>query len=474
MQPAARCQLLQNHLQCSLSPDLLCCLAQVTSGEQPRYLTSLNARFAKLQTMLAGDESSPEHDTSLNDRHKGSATDIMDRVARGQEAGDPAALPPFDEPTELPDPACDIQELRDCLGSLMATEKKELSVQELHDLLAGDDKEAAHFFCEEMKTPFQCACKACDPEKLKTWNNEYWTQDEPAKEVITEMRAQARCRELKQVGPHNFPPGHGCNNIYMVLCEHELNSAFCPAVLSPKLQTNRFGIAQTLLNDRAQYIASKHTCTAGDEIGYDSEKHCRKVFEREFDAGSNYCAPLHGFIQCMCDACEDDVERETKSFARYQKCPVLKRALSEGSEECQNWYADECVTEGGAHYCENVVGSKAWQRVQEKPPPAEEPGWEQDGMSWLKYCQDVVGPMANNEEDLDANLGAGWGAWCREYLAKNGGAQADEEEEDYPNGSGFNGHARLPISGMPAPREADHDDVDNLVYDQTTSHVIEQ
>ena len=73
-----------------------------------------------------------------------------------------------------------------------------------------------------------------------------------------------------------------------------------------------------------------------------------------------------------------------------------------------------------------------------------------------------------------SNLGAGWGAWCREYLAKNGGAQADEEEEDYPNGSGFNGHARLPISGMPAPREADHDDVDNLVYDQTTSHVIEQ
>ncbi|KAJ1486405.1 hypothetical protein T484DRAFT_1789788, partial [Baffinella frigidus] len=213
-----------------------------------------------------------------------------------------------------------------------------------------------------MKDPFTCAYKACDPAKLKTWNNEYWTQDEPAKQIISEMRNQiisemrnqARCRELKHAGPANFPPGHGCNTLYETLCERTLNSEWCPAVLSPNLQTSRFGVAQTLLNDRATYISSRHTCAAGNEIGYDREKHCRKVFEKDFDPGDNYCKPLHGFVSCMCDACEDEVELETKSFVKYSKCPMLKRTISEGTEDCQEWYQDECETEGGAHYCDNV------------------------------------------------------------------------------------------------------------------------
>ena len=42
----------------------------------------------------------------------------------------------------------------------------------------------------------------------------------------------------------------------------------CPAVLSPSLGKNRFGVAQTLLNDRAAYISSQHTCAAGSEVAH--------------------------------------------------------------------------------------------------------------------------------------------------------------------------------------------------------------
>eukprot|EP00961_Rhodomonas_salina_P240063 3243460-Rhodomonas_salina.1 len=42
------------------------------------------------------------------------------------------------------------------------------------------------------QVPFQCACKACNASHFKYWDNQYWTQDGPAKAMVLRMR-QVTC-----------------------------------------------------------------------------------------------------------------------------------------------------------------------------------------------------------------------------------------------------------------------------------------
>ncbi len=108
------------------------------------------------------------------------------KIARVQLAGDDGGNgdddaeeeeePPFGEPTELPDPACDIEALQNCLGAMQALEES-LPEAERELLSGGEDSEVAHEFCHRAKGHFQCACQACDLSKLSTWNNDYWTKD---------------------------------------------------------------------------------------------------------------------------------------------------------------------------------------------------------------------------------------------------------------------------------------------------------
>ena len=108
------------------------------------------------------------------------------KLARVQLAGDDGGdgndddeeeeEPPYGETTELPDPACDIEALQNCLGAMQALEES-LPEAERELLSGGEDSEIAHEFCKQAKGHFQCACQACDLSKLSTWNNDYWTKD---------------------------------------------------------------------------------------------------------------------------------------------------------------------------------------------------------------------------------------------------------------------------------------------------------
>lgn len=104
------------------------------------------------------------------------AADDGGDVDEENEEQEEAEEPPYGETTGLPDPACDMQAMKNCLGAMQALEES-LPVAERALLKGGDDSEIAHEFCQQAKVPFQCVCQACDLSKLSTWNNDYWTKD---------------------------------------------------------------------------------------------------------------------------------------------------------------------------------------------------------------------------------------------------------------------------------------------------------
>lgn len=310
--------------------------------------------------------------------------------------GEEEEMPPYDEPDGLPEPACDMEALQNCLGEMQAIEQA-LPEAERNLLLNGEDEEVAHEFCQKAKTPFQCACEACDLAKLSTWNNDFWTQDRSAKEIIVKMRNQARCDELHQSGVANFQPGHGCYNLYETACEMPLKSDWCPAVLSDKLNDSRYGVAGTMLNDHTKWVNPDLVCHT--EEGRDREMDCKTAFKHSYHDGNNYCNPMHNFIKCMCNACEHDVETLLEGFRKFGHCEHLESVKGE-DPKCENWWKDECESPPGKKYCEAVVESDAWWRLQPPPPPPANIEWEDDGMKWKKFCDDVVEEMALNPEEL--------------------------------------------------------------------------
>lgn len=234
--------------------------------------------------------------------------------------------------------------MQNCLGEMLAMEQS-LPVNERQQFLHGEDEEVAHEFCGRASVSFECACKACKPENLTTWDNDYWTLDRAAKKVIKKMRKAARCDELHQHGIANFPPGHGCFNLYKTACEQPLKSDWCPAVLDPnKFKTTRYGVAGTLLNDHTAYINPEYTCRT--EMGRDRERDCKTKFKHSYHDGNAYCQPMHNFIKCMCNACEHDVETLVAGFGPFSRCTHLTRVKDE-DPLCEDWWMDECENRAG-------------------------------------------------------------------------------------------------------------------------------
>ena len=62
----------------------------------------------------------------------------------------------------------------------------------------------------------------------------------------------------------------------------------------------------------------------------------------------------------------------------------------------------------------------------------------------------------NTHTHTGQELGAGWREWCEERFGQ------EEERDDPPWGAGRNGHERLLISGMPAPRFDQHVDSNSV------------
>ena len=234
-------------------------IAEVRAGRTTLVSTTSGTKTARIQ--LAGEEDD-----------------------EGDDEGDEEEPeePPYDEPTELPDAACDLEALQNCLGAMMA-EEDALPEAERALLKEGEDEEVAHEFCEKATVPFKCACEACDLSKLSTWDNDYWTQDRKAKEIIVKMREEARCEELQQMGAQNFKPGHGCYNFYEVACVKPLKSDWCPAVLSPNLKDSRYGIAGTMLNDHTKWVNPDTVCK--DEEARDRERDCKTRFKHGYHDG---------------------------------------------------------------------------------------------------------------------------------------------------------------------------------------------
>ena len=177
-------------------------LEPASGGGEPTALVSKTSGTKRARTQLVGEE------------------DSADDEGDGEEEPEE---PPYGESVELPEPACDIEAMQNCLGAMQALEQN-LPDSERMLLRGGEDSEVAHEFCSQAKVPFQCACQACDLSKLSTWNNDYWTRDREAKGIITHMRAQARCHELHQNGEANFEPGHGCYDLFKTVCEKPLKS----------------------------------------------------------------------------------------------------------------------------------------------------------------------------------------------------------------------------------------------------------
>jgi len=331
-------------------------LAVVTGGSHdlavrgPSALASMASGTKRARIQLAGEEGEAE----------------VDGEGEGEEE---ALVPPFGEPNGIPEPACDIEALQNCLGDMQATEQA-LPEAERLQLLHSEDAEVAHEFCEKAKVPFQCACQACDLSKLSSWNNDYWTQDRAAKGIIAKMRKQARCHELHQSGVSNFKPGHGCYELYETACEKPLKSDWCPAVLSHRVDDSRYGVAGTMLNDHTKWVNPDLVCK--DEMGRDRERDCKTQFKHSYHDGSQYCVPMHDFIKCMCNACEYDVETLLTGFRKFGHCEHLEAIKGEDTT-CENWWQDECDSPPGKMYCEKVEGSDGntpyflfFQDVQER------------------------------------------------------------------------------------------------------------
>jgi hypothetical protein len=204
-----------------------------------------------------------------------------------------------------------------------------------------------------------------------------------------------------------------------------------------------------MLNDHTKWVNPDYVCHG--EMERDRERDCKTKFKHTYHDGNAYCGPMHDFIACMCNACEYDVEKLLGGFQHFGHCDHLER-VKEEQPGCQNWWTDECASEPGKGYCSTVVDSDAWKRLQPPPPPPPDIEWDDDGMKWEKFCSDVVKELAVNPEQLGQNLGLGWEQWCIEKFGVNA------TQETPPWGTGLNGHPRLPISGMPAPRFFDHED----------------
>ena len=301
-------------------------------------------------------------------------------------------------------------------------------------------------FCGHMHTSFECACNACGstPQEMRTWANSYWTSDGDAKKLFLDLQSEAQCTSLKNAGAMTLPAGHGCNKFYQRACVAPLNQHYCPNILGEG--TSRYGVAGTLENDDVKWIQESKTCRS--EEAWERELNCKSKLKKTLDPQGNYCAPHHEFLACMCDACEEDVEAHVDGMARYQRCDKLKGTLKQQtpSNECDLWYSDECVAPLGKDYCEHIKGTK---KSKGKPELAE--SWDDDGMKWGTYCETVIAPLASSPSELEETLGNGWIDFCKKKLGQN----ATDEHRIVPFGSGENGHKRLAVSGMPAPRTYD-------------------
>lgn len=302
-------------------------------------------------------------------------------------------------------------------------------------------------FCHDMHVPFECACHACNstPTQMKTWDNRFWTNDSPGKQIFLDLQSEAQCTRLKNDGAMTLPGGHGCHMFYQKACEAPMDRMFCPRILAEP--TSKFGVANTLENDHTKWVNERKTCRT--EEGWERELSCKAKLAKTLEPSSNFCAPHHEYLACMCDACEEDVESQVDGMVRYQRCGNLEKTLlsHSPSDECDLWYSDECVAPLDKMYCEHINGTK-----KNRETPALAATWEDDGMGWGTYCQKVVAPLASNPAVLEESLGAGWIEWCRGKLGKN------ETARIAPFGSGEYGHERLVMSGMPAPRTYDMPD----------------
>ncbi|EKX38748.1 hypothetical protein GUITHDRAFT_115077 [Guillardia theta CCMP2712] len=252
------------------------------------------------------------------------------------------------------------------------------------------------------KEEMECACMACDPQKLWTWNEKFvfWVKDERERQTVLEMRRVA-------------------------------------AVLS-HVGESRYGVALTLLNDETAWINPAQTCKSSR--AFEKERECKdRVRKRSFPLWK-HCSQMHEFLQCMCNACEDDVEEAVRGLGSYSRCPRLHQ-VSRHLPHCGSWYQDECVTEHGASFCENVHGSDAWKAAQGAQGVA---GAQQgDGMSWKNFCSGVVSSLSASEEVLEETLGGGWKEWCVKYLSNSttaaeagGDREREEGEEGEAGGDG--------------------------------------
>eukprot|EP00960_Hanusia_phi_P051358 760749-Hanusia_phi.AAC.7 len=300
----------------------------------------------------------------------------------------------------------------------------------------------------------QCACRACDPTLLKYWDNRkvpYWTQDTKAKLVFEQMRKDSHCHLVSLVGKQHFPPGHGCNGLFSTICTHELNSQWCPEVLSPALGKSRYGIAQSMLNDKT-------------------------VLAMPFNGGEI-------FIKCMCDACEDDVERMTQGSescsavksVSFIPCPAFINTTN--ARQYRKWQSTTQHVNFGIKMNASSRREETSVRISMGPKLGNvcsllllllllrlgtRTAWTgpPTAQRWLLFIEvknsQCEGGGESQRQRRRAGLYAGVGM---EGLVQAEAVRPGEGEE-FPYGSGLNSHARLPISGMPAPRVEHHDDVE--------------
>jgi len=376
---------------------------------------------------------------------------------------DPTNLPPYGESLEDPPPECDIAEMSNCLGAL------EAQIASLESTTQSN-AETADYFCRNMKQPFQCACKACKLDELGPWDYMYYHSNitDRAKQLLAMMRVDAHCKTLRSIGAQYFPAGHGCNMLYQTVCTDPpmvkkadprvqlaappFDSHFCPRVLSDNAAASRFGVAQTLLDDDAFWTNPVRTCTTAH--AWRDELQCK----HQYQAGGGRCGRNRAYIVCVCDACEGDVDKAVTGMARWWGCTGSNwTELEEADSECSAWREAECELPLERGYCASINGTAAFQKLQPKVP-APETSYDDDGTSWGTLCRQAVEPMADNPDMLEELLGPGWIKWCKNYILSKGQSWGPQPGA-IPNGNMQKGHVRLPVSGLPAPRRDDHDDI---------------
>ena len=81
-----------------------------------------------------------------------------------------------------------------------------------------------------------------------------------------------------------------------------------------------------MLNDHTAWINADYTYKG--EMGSDRERDCKTAFKHAYHDGNAYCAPMHNFIKCMCNACEHDVETLVPRRAHARMCCRPVHALA--------------------------------------------------------------------------------------------------------------------------------------------------